>query len=112
MLSAFILGRERSFDQDPRYGLIVLGEIAAKVAVELPSLREITDIEDHAALFRTVFTVSRDEAVEAGRAVTAALATLGRNGVPVYVLYQAGRPPVVLSEILSVSDVRAVLARL
>ena len=28
--TAFTLGRERSFDQDPRYGLIVLGEIADK----------------------------------------------------------------------------------
>ncbi len=28
--SAFALGPERSFDQDPRFGLIVLGEIAAK----------------------------------------------------------------------------------
>lgn len=28
--TAFALGRERSFDQDPRYGLIVLGEIAEK----------------------------------------------------------------------------------
>ena len=45
-------------------------------------------------------------------AVTAALAELGRSGVPVYVLYQPGHAPVVLSEILSVSDVRAVLARL
>jgi thiol:disulfide interchange protein DsbD len=45
-------------------------------------------------------------------AITAALAQLGRNGVPVYVLYQAGRVPVVLSEILSVDEVRAVLARL
>ena len=45
-------------------------------------------------------------------AITAALHQLGRNGVPVYVLYQAGRPPVVLSEILSVPEVRAVLARL
>jgi thiol:disulfide interchange protein DsbD len=45
-------------------------------------------------------------------AITAALAQLGRNGVPVYVLYQAGRAPVVLSEILSVDEVRAVLARL
>ena len=43
-------------------------------------------------------------------AITAALAQLGRNGVPVYVLYQAGRAPVVLSEILSVDEVRAVLA--
>jgi len=45
-------------------------------------------------------------------AVTAALAQLGRNGVPVYVFYKAGRAPVVLSEILSVDDVRAELAKL
>jgi thiol:disulfide interchange protein DsbD len=45
-------------------------------------------------------------------AITAALAQLGRNGVPVYVLYQTGRAPVVLSEILSVSEVRAALAAL
>ncbi|MEU7720518.1 STAS domain-containing protein [Streptomyces tibetensis] len=32
------------------------------------------------ALFRTVFTVSRDEAVEAGRAVTAALAAVAASG--------------------------------
>jgi len=45
-------------------------------------------------------------------AITAALQRLGRNGVPVYVLYQAGRAPVLLSEILRVDDVRAALARL
>jgi len=45
-------------------------------------------------------------------AITAALQQLGRNGVPVYVLYQAGRTPLVMSEILSVKDVRAALARL
>ncbi len=45
-------------------------------------------------------------------AVTQALAELGRSGVPVYVLYQPGHPPVVLSEILSVGDVRAELAKL
>ena len=44
--------------------------------------------------------------------ITAALAQLGRNGVPVYVLYQTGRAPVVLSEILSVSEVRSALATL
>jgi thiol:disulfide interchange protein DsbD len=43
-------------------------------------------------------------------AITAALAQLGRNGVPVYVLYQAGRAPIVLSEILSVAEVRGALA--
>ena len=45
-------------------------------------------------------------------AVTAALAQLGRSGVPVYVVYKPGRAPVVLSEILSVDDVRAELAKL
>jgi thiol:disulfide interchange protein DsbD len=45
-------------------------------------------------------------------AITAALAQLGRNGVPVYVVYKAGSAPVVLSEILSVQEVRSVLARL
>ena len=45
-------------------------------------------------------------------AVTAALAALGRSGVPVYVLYAPGRAPVVLSEILSVRDVRTALAAL
>ena len=45
-------------------------------------------------------------------AVTAALAQLGRSGVPVYVIYKPGRAPVLLSEILSVEDVRAELAKL
>ena len=45
-------------------------------------------------------------------AITLALGQLGRNGVPVYVLYKAGRAPVVLSEILSVGDVRNALAAL
>jgi thiol:disulfide interchange protein DsbD len=45
-------------------------------------------------------------------AVTAALASLGRNGVPVYALYQNGQPTTVLSEVLSVDDVRSALARL
>lgn len=45
-------------------------------------------------------------------AITAALTQLGRNGVPVYVLYKAGRAPVLLSEILTVADVRAELAKL
>jgi thiol:disulfide interchange protein DsbD len=45
-------------------------------------------------------------------AVTAALKQLGRSGVPVYVIYKAGRAPVVLSEILSVDDVQRELAKL
>ncbi len=59
----------------------------------------------HVALLRADWT-RRDPAV------TAALKELGRSGVPVYVIYKAGRAPVVLSEILSVGDVRRELARL
>jgi thiol:disulfide interchange protein DsbD len=67
----------------------VLGELAAK----------------NVALLRADWT-RRDPAI------TAALQQLGRNGVPVYVLYQAGRAPILLSEILSVADMRAALATL
>jgi thiol:disulfide interchange protein DsbD len=45
-------------------------------------------------------------------AITAALAQLGRNGVPVYVFYAAGKAPVVLSEVLSVGEMRSAIARL
>jgi thiol:disulfide interchange protein DsbD len=45
-------------------------------------------------------------------AITAALAQLGRNGVPVYVFYKKGMAPIVLSEIISPAEVRAALARL
>ncbi len=45
-------------------------------------------------------------------AITAALSELGRNGVPVYVLYKTGRAPVVLTEILTVQEVRTALALL
>jgi thiol:disulfide interchange protein len=66
----------------------------------------LADIEaKNVALLRADWT-RRDPAV------TAALAQLGRSGVPVYVIYKPGRAPVVLSEILSVSDVRAELAKL
>jgi thiol:disulfide interchange protein DsbD len=45
-------------------------------------------------------------------AISQALSSLGRSGVPVYVLYQAGQAPVVLSEILGADELRAALARL
>ena len=45
-------------------------------------------------------------------AITAALGQLGRNGVPLYVIYKPGAAPVLLSELLSVGDVRAELAKL
>ncbi|PJI95945.1 thiol:disulfide interchange protein DsbD [Acidovorax sp. 69] len=45
-------------------------------------------------------------------AITAALAALGRSGVPVYVFYRPGKPPMVLTEVLSVDEVRATIAQL
>ena len=45
-------------------------------------------------------------------AISQALSSLGRSGVPVYVIYQAGQAPVVMSEILGVGELRAALARL
>ena len=45
-------------------------------------------------------------------AITLALESLGRSGVPVYVLYKSGRTPVVMSEILSVGEMRAALGKL
>ena len=44
--------------------------------------------------------------------ITAELNKLGRSGVPVYVLQAPGKPPIVLSEILSVADVKAALGQL
>ena len=45
-------------------------------------------------------------------AITAALAQLGRSGVPVYVLHAPGRAPVVFSEILGAQELRAAIANL
>lgn len=45
-------------------------------------------------------------------AITAAINALGRSGVPVYVLLAPGKAPVVLTEILSKSDLKAALAKL
>jgi thiol:disulfide interchange protein DsbD len=45
-------------------------------------------------------------------AITVALEQLGRSGVPVYVLHQVGKPPVVFSDILDAKELRASLAQL
>jgi thiol:disulfide interchange protein DsbD len=44
--------------------------------------------------------------------ITAALAALGRNGVPVYVLYRPGKAPLVLPEVLSAGVIESALASL
>lgn len=45
-------------------------------------------------------------------AVTAALSSLGRNGVPVYALHQNGQATLLLTEVLRVDELRAALAAL
>ncbi|RIX71795.1 protein-disulfide reductase DsbD family protein [Acidovorax cavernicola] len=45
-------------------------------------------------------------------AITQALAALGRSGVPVYVLYAPGRPPHVMTELLSPAEVHDALKTL
>jgi thiol:disulfide interchange protein DsbD len=45
-------------------------------------------------------------------AITVALQALGRSGVPVYVLHQAGKPPIVFSEILSPATLNDALDQL
>lgn len=67
----------------------VLGDLAAK----------------NVALLRADWT-RRDPAI------SAALAQLGRNGVPVYVFYKKGAAPVVLSEVLGVEEVRSAISKL
>ncbi len=57
-------------------------------------------------------TLLRADWTRRDASITAALAALGRNGVPVYVLYQQGRAPVLLSEILSAGELRQAIAGL
>jgi thiol:disulfide interchange protein len=44
--------------------------------------------------------------------ITKALAALGRNGVPVYVLMRPGKEPIVLPELLTHQIVKSALAKL
>lgn len=44
--------------------------------------------------------------------ITQALAQLGRNGVPVYVLYQKDKAPLVFSEVLNLADVKTAISAL
>jgi thiol:disulfide interchange protein DsbD len=57
-------------------------------------------------------TLMRADWTRRDPAITAALTALGRSGVPVYVLYAPGQAPLVLSELLSVRQVRNALAAL
>lgn len=57
-------------------------------------------------------TLMRADWTRRDPAITAALTALGRSGVPVYVVYAPNRTPQVLSELLSVRQVRDALAAL
>ncbi|WP_404300697.1 protein-disulfide reductase DsbD family protein [Alicycliphilus denitrificans] len=57
-------------------------------------------------------TLLRADWTRRDSAITAALAQLGRSGVPVYVLHAPGRAPVVFSEILNADALRAAVAAL
>jgi thiol:disulfide interchange protein DsbD len=57
-------------------------------------------------------TLMRADWTRRDTAITQALTALGRSGVPVYVLYAPGKSPLVLSELLSVRQVREALANL
>jgi thiol:disulfide interchange protein DsbD len=58
------------------------------------------------------FTLLRADWTRRDPAITAALAQLGRNGVPVYVVYRPGRAPVVLSEVLGADEVRNAIGQM
>jgi thiol:disulfide interchange protein DsbD len=57
-------------------------------------------------------TLMRADWTRRDAAITHALNALSRSGVPVYVLHAPGKPPLVLSELLRVSQVRDALATL
>ncbi len=57
-------------------------------------------------------TLLRADWTRRDSAITAALAQLGRNGVPVYALYKGTKPPVLLPELLTPAIVHAALATL
>ena len=70
----------------------------------LQNAQVLQDFEQHqVALMRADWT-RRDPTI------TRALAQLGRSGVPVYVLYKPGQPPLVLSELLTPSLVQNAIA--
>jgi thiol:disulfide interchange protein DsbD len=70
----------------------------------LQNAQVLQDFERHqVALMRADWT-RRDPTI------TRALAQLGRSGVPVYVLYKPGQPPLVLSELLNPALVQNAIA--
>ncbi len=77
-------------------------QVNERLVLNTPEVREAFARRD-VALLRADWT-RRDATI------TAALAALGRNGVPVYVVYRPGQPPRLLPEILSRQAVLDALA--
>ncbi|WP_332814196.1 protein-disulfide reductase DsbD family protein [Ramlibacter sp.] len=72
----------------------------------------LADEQVVAALKRQNVALLRADWTRRDPAITAALASLGRSGVPVYVFYRKGSAPVVLSEVLGVDEVLSVVSPL
>ena len=72
----------------------------------------LSDPEVLADFARRRVTLLRADWTRRDPAITAALTQLGRSGVPVYVIYAPGRPPVVLSELLTPGQIHEALAPL
>ena len=70
----------------------------------------LDDAEVQAIFRRRNVALLRADWTRRDAAITAALASLGRNGVPVYVLHKPGRPPHLLPEILSTNTISQALA--
>ena len=72
----------------------------------------LNDADVRRAFARKNVALVRADWTRRDPAVTRALASLGRNGVPVYVLYRPGRDPLVLPEVLQTSIVENALSTL
>jgi thiol:disulfide interchange protein DsbD len=72
----------------------------------------LNDADTLRAFARAEVVLMRADWTRRDAAITAALARLGRNGVPVYAIFRPGLETVLLPEILSVGLVREALASL
>ncbi len=72
----------------------------------LANAQLLADMDAHQVVLMRADWTRRDPAI------TQALTALGRSGVPVYALYAAGQPPVLLSELPSVAEVQEALQKL